>query len=71
LCVRGWAWGQRGVSDGLEDFKKLNPGKSYKFGAAIEPLAAFNFSADSARKMGEYAQHPVEFVKNTVIKAIK
>lgn len=27
----------------------------------IEPLAGFAFSADSARKMGEYAQHPVRF----------
>ena len=65
------AWGQRGVSDGLDDFKKLNPDVGYKFGAAIEPLAAFSFSADKARKMGEYAQHPIEFISNSIGKEEK
>lgn len=58
------AWGQRGVSDGLNDYKRLNANAPYQFGKAIEPLARFSFSADNARKMGEYAQHPVEFVTN-------
>lgn len=65
------AWGQRGVSDGLEDYKNTHPGQCLQRGAAIESLAGFAFSADNARKMGEYAQHPIEFVGNQIKEAVR
>lgn len=33
------AWGEKGVQDGLQDFKDLNPNKDLQLGAALSPLA--------------------------------
>jgi hypothetical protein len=59
------AWGMRGVKDGLWDFKKANRGADYKYGAAVEDLAGFPFSKDTAKEIGRYASDPVQFIKES------
>ncbi|RUL78903.1 hypothetical protein [Dyella choica] len=49
------AWGQRGVLDGLKDYKEANPGAPYKLGSAVESLAAFPYPQSFASKVGGYA----------------
>jgi len=49
------AWGQRGVVDGLADYKAASKGATYKLGSAVEVLAKFSMSKDVAEKIGNYA----------------
>lgn len=53
------AWGQKGVKDGLADYKKTTDGAPYRFGAAVEALASFSYSTETARKFGKYARNPL------------
>lgn len=49
------AWGQRGVIDGLKDYKDANHGAAYKLGSAVESLAGFPYPKSFASKVGGYA----------------
>jgi hypothetical protein len=59
------AWGARGVKDGLADYKRLNQNAEYKYGAAVEVLASFSYSADTAKRMGQYSSDPISFIKKS------
>lgn len=49
------AWGQKGVVDGLADYKVLSGGKDYQIGAAVRALAGFATSESLADKIADYA----------------
>jgi hypothetical protein len=50
------AWGQRGVSDGLADYKKLSPASNFNLGGALGTLAGFSYSEGTANAIGSYAK---------------
>ncbi|WEF34241.1 hypothetical protein [Pseudoduganella chitinolytica] len=49
------AWGQKGVMDGLADYKSLSKGADYQVGAAMGALARFVVSPSMADKIAGYA----------------
>jgi hypothetical protein len=48
-------WGQRGVRDGLVDYKAVSNGAQYKVGSGVGVLAGFSMSKDLADRIGDYA----------------
>lgn len=49
------AWGHKGVVDGLNDYKLVSKGAKYNVGGAVEDLAGFSLSKDTATHIGNYA----------------
>lgn len=49
------AWGQKGVVDGLADYKSESNSADYRIGAAVGALASFVTSKSVADKIADYA----------------
>lgn len=49
-------WGNKGVIDGLSEYKKANNNASYQPGNAVEALASFSLKKETAKNLGDYAK---------------
>ncbi|WUR11042.1 hypothetical protein E7V67_015075 [[Empedobacter] haloabium] len=49
------AWGQKGVVDGLADYKSLSKGADYQIGGAVRALAGFVLPASVSDRIADYA----------------